>query len=175
MSGSKYIFLDIDGVMNHEHWLKRAHKQNLSSPSFWFDPACVERVNHILERTGAKLVISSSWRSDPRLQETLSQVGITSEFDKTISLWQSRELGYSIRGEEINHYLKEHGVDIHSKHQYVILDDDNDFTPWQRKNTLFRTAGSICDEPYVRNGGTGLTEGLTIQIIAYLNNEKYKE
>jgi hypothetical protein len=84
---------------------------------------------------------------------------------------QSRKLGYTIRGEEIDHYLKEHGVDIHSKHQYVILDDDNDFTPWQRQNTLFRTAATPFDEPYKRNGGTGLTEGLATKIIAYLNNK----
>ena len=164
----KYLFLDIDGVMNHEPWLLLANKRNLSSPEFWFDPVCVDQLNRILSETGAKLVISSSWRSDPKLSEQFQQVGIHSDFDRTISMGQSRKLGYAIRGEEIDHYLKEHGVDIHSKHQYVILDDDNDFTPWQRQNTLFRTAATPFDEPYKRNGGTGLTEDLTEQIIKYL-------
>ena len=167
----KYLFLDIDGVMNHEPWLLLANKRNLSSPEFWFDPVCVDRLNRILSETGAKLVVSSSWRSDPRLSEQFQQVGIHADFDRTISMGQSRKLGYTIRGEEIDHYLKEHGVDIHSKHQYVILDDDNDFTPWQRQNTLFRTAATPFGEPYKRNGGTGLTEGLTTKIIAYLNNK----
>lgn len=171
MKTDKYIFLDIDGVMNHERWLHQAHLKNLSSPEFWFDPVCVDRLNKILFETGAKLVISSSWRSDPKLKEQFQQVGIHSDFDRTISMWQSRQLGYTIRGEEIDHYLKEHGIDVHSRHQYIILDDDNDFTPWQRKNTLFRTAASMCDEPYDRNGGSGLTEELTQKIIKYLNEK----
>lgn len=171
MKTDKYIFLDIDGVMNHERWLHQAHLKNLSSPEFWFDPVCVDRLNKILSETGAKLVISSSWRSDPKLKEQFQQVGIDSDFDRTISMWQSRQLGYTIRGEEIDHYLKEHGIDVHSKHQYVILDDDNDFTPWQRKNTLFRAAASMCDEPYNKNGGSGLTEELTQKIIKYLNEK----
>lgn len=174
MSVSKYIFLDIDGVLNHEEWLTKAHKLNLRSPSFWFDPVCVDRLNKILSETGARLVVSSSWRSDPNLKEQFEMVGLPTEFDRTINLFMSHFLGYTIRGEEIDHYLKEHNIDIHEKHQYVILDDDTDFTPWQKNNTLFKTAGSICDESYVRNGGTGLTEGLTIQIIKYLNSEKYK-
>lgn len=167
----KYLFLDIDGVMNHEQWLHLAHKKNLSSPEFWFDPVCVDRLNRILSETGAKLVISSSWRSDPNLKEQFEMVGLPTEFDRTINLFMSHFLGYTIRGEEIDHYLKEHGVDIHSKHQYVILDDDNDFTPWQRQNTLFRTAATPFDEPYKRNSGIGLTEDLTNQIIKYLTYE----
>jgi hypothetical protein len=167
----KYLFLDIDGVMNHEQWLHLAYKQKLPSPEFWFDPVCVDRLNRILSETGAKLVISSSWRSDPNLKEQFAKVGLPTEFDCTINLFKSHFLGYTIRGEEIDHYLKEHGVDIHSKHQYVILDDDNDFTPWQRKNTLFRAAATPFDEPYKRNEGSGLTEYLTEQIIKYLSYE----
>lgn len=76
-----------------------------------------------------------------------------------------------MRGQEIEHYLREHGIDIYAKHQYVILDDDTDFTPWQKKNALFRTAASICDEPFERNNGTGLTHELTQKIIKYLNEK----
>ena len=171
MKTDKYIFLDIDGVMNHERWLHQAHLKNLSSPEFWFDPVCVDRLNKILSETGAKLVISSSWRSDSKLKAQFQQVGIHSDFDRPISMGQARKLGYTIRGEEIDHYLKEHGIDVHSRHQYVILDDDNDFTPWQRKNTLFRVAASMCDEPYNKNGGSGLTEELAQKIIKYLNEK----
>ena len=169
MKKDKYLFLDIDGVMNHELWLHHAHTKNLPSPQFWFDPVCVERVNTILEETGARLVVSSSWRSDPNLKEQFAVVGLPTEFDRTINLFMSHFLGYTIRGEEIDHYLKEHNIDIHSKHQYVILDDDADFTPWQKNNTLFRTAATEFDEPFKRNNGTGLTIELTDRIIKYLN------
>lgn len=171
MKKEKFIFLDIDGVLNHELWLEHAHKQNFPSPLFWFDPLCVERVNEIIKQTGAKLVISSSWRSDPDLKETFARVQLPTDFDKTIGMFQSSKIGYTMRGQEIEHYLREHGIDIYAKHQYVILDDDNDFTPWQKKNALFRTAASICDEPFERNNGTGLTRELTQKIIKYLNEK----
>lgn len=169
MKNDKYLFLDIDGVLNHELWLHHAHVKNLPSPQFWFDPVCVDRLNKILSETGARLVVSSSWRSDANLKEQFAIVGLPTEFDKTIGMWQSRTLGYNMRGEEIDHYLKEHDIDIHTKHQYVILDDDTDFSPWQKKNVLFRTAASICDEPFKMNNGTGLTIELTNRIIKYLN------
>ena len=51
---------------------------------------------------------------------------------------------------------------------YAILDDDNDFDDWQKKYCLFRTAACPLDEPYKRNGGTGLTEKLTEQVIKHL-------
>ena len=58
----KYIFLDVDGVLNHEQWYEDLDK-NPDAPAFpysCFDPQCVARVNEILEATGAQLVISSS-------------------------------------------------------------------------------------------------------------------
>jgi hypothetical protein len=48
------IFLDIDGVLNgHPKW---------GSGDPLIDASCVKRLNDILERTGAKIVISSAWR-----------------------------------------------------------------------------------------------------------------
>lgn len=170
-SKQKYLFLDIDGVLNHEDWFLNARSQGLRSPHFWFDPECVERVNRILEETKATLVISSSWRSDPKLSEQFAEVGLPTSFNSTIGMGHSWKLGYTIRGEEIDHYLREHDIDVHSKHRYVILDDDNDFTPWQKKNTLFRTAASVLDEPYMKNNGSGLTDELTERIIKYLSYE----
>lgn len=50
----RVIFLDIDGVLNHSacHEAGRA----------LIDPDCVGRLNAIVRRTGAVLVISSNWR-----------------------------------------------------------------------------------------------------------------
>lgn len=54
----KVIFLDIDGVLcNLEQW-----KTHLPDNEHPFDPICVERLNRIIEKTGAEIVISSSWR-----------------------------------------------------------------------------------------------------------------
>lgn len=74
---NKYLFLDIDGVLNHEKFyqnrfnLLKQHKEIPSYPLCEFDPFCVEQVNRILYETNANLVISSSWRFDKDLKNIL--------------------------------------------------------------------------------------------------------
>ncbi len=172
---TKYLFLDIDGVLNHQEWYERTwekrKKQEVKYPYCEFDPLCVERVNRILNETGAKLVISSSWRNDPYLSDTFKEVGLPTEFDKTMNYYQASVMGLETRGQEINYYLTKGTGCMNKNVRYVIIDDDNDFTAEQQLTTLFRTAASPCDEPYEKNGGTGLTEKLTNEIIGYLNRE----
>ena len=165
----KFLFLDIDGVLNHQEWYERTwnqrKKQEIKYPYCEFDPICVERVNKILKETGAKLVISSTWRDDPQLSNTFEEIGLPTEFLKTLPMFESYYRGIKTRGEEINYFLKKYN---NTEIKYVIIDDDNDFTIEQQLTSLFRTAASPCDEPYEKNGGTGLTEKLTNEIINYL-------
>ncbi|HEY0708182.1 MAG TPA: HAD domain-containing protein [Polyangia bacterium] len=51
----KIIFLDIDGVLNDR-------SRDPAAESSSFDRAAVARLNRVLATTGAKLVLSSSWR-----------------------------------------------------------------------------------------------------------------
>jgi hypothetical protein len=58
------VVLDLDGVVNHQ----RLYDANLARgtptpPEGWIDRACIARINSICERTGARIVISSSWRT----------------------------------------------------------------------------------------------------------------
>jgi histidinol phosphatase-like enzyme len=55
----KVIFLDIDGVLNS--------KQTPNPRKFPFivDHALLERLKHLLQLTGAEVVLSSNWRYDP--------------------------------------------------------------------------------------------------------------
>jgi hypothetical protein len=64
----KVIFLDVDGVLNgHE--------------SQWrVIPECVRLLNEIVERTGAKLVLSSSWRLLSDWEPAVREYGVTGEF-----------------------------------------------------------------------------------------------
>ena len=56
----KYIFLDIDGVLNtHKSMVLPMMIDNHQQ----FDPACVEALNNIIQATDAKIVITSSWRN----------------------------------------------------------------------------------------------------------------
>ena len=69
----KIIFLDIDGVLNTiSNWGSRPIEKR-------FSPGCVAALNKITEHTGAKIVISSSWKNIMGYQELsdlLHSVGI---------------------------------------------------------------------------------------------------
>ena len=54
----KVIFLDVDGVLNTPKFIRR--QSSFSS----IDPVLVDIVVHIVNKTGCKIVLSSSWRVD---------------------------------------------------------------------------------------------------------------
>lgn len=64
----KLLFLDIDGVLNSSDWVRRrtVSPDPFASPSelakFLIDPKAIARLNKVLERTGAMVVVSSAWR-----------------------------------------------------------------------------------------------------------------
>src|ERR1700709_1279552 len=55
----KVIFLDIDGVLNS------THTANPRSFPYIVDPELVTRLKDVLAKTGAEVVLSSTWRYDP--------------------------------------------------------------------------------------------------------------
>lgn len=124
------------------------HKRN-------FDPRCIDLLNYLTDKTGAKLVVSSSWRNGrtvEELQQLFKTVGITGTvIDKTPRLRFGHE-GYEKsvpRGCEIKAWLEKNkgilGVKF-SKAKYVILDDDSDMLLWQREN--FLQVDSYCGLTY---------------------------
>ena len=121
----KVIFLDIDGVLNSWRWykdqtLKGKHVSML--PDDQIDPKAVTRLNTIIERTGAKVVVSSTWRLNrtvAQLAEILGSKGFTGE---VIGKTGRRGGPRPQRGDEIQDWLNENvGVE-----RFVIIDDDSD-------------------------------------------------
>src|SRR5260370_34823589 len=55
----KIIFLDIDGVLNCDN------TPNPRKFPYIIDKKLLARLKKLLDRTGAKVVLSSSWRCDP--------------------------------------------------------------------------------------------------------------
>lgn len=122
----KVIFLDFDGVLNNNNTLmKRNLEWNFTeqrlSLEWWADGlnrSFVRLINEIIDRTMARVVVSSSWRigvDKDWLQTVLKEAGFTSSvFGKT------PYLSGAYRHKEIMAWIENHGkVD-----RFVILDDD---------------------------------------------------
>jgi len=155
----KIIFLDIDGVLNvipedHDQFGGTFHKN------------FVENLRAIVEKTGAKIVITSTWRHGGR--QTMKD------------MWQYRDLpgemfditpylGHDVqRGEEIKHWLAIH-PDVDG---YVIIDDDRDMLLDQLHHFVW-TFNNIDHSDFV-DMGYGLTKECTNKAILILTKYKYE-
>jgi hypothetical protein len=140
----KAIFLDIDGVLNTE----KTANIPLIPVNFdtglpfrrlgyhAFDEMAVKRLNRLTDETGAKIIISSTWRIGAlkqnnwdRLKAYFGQMGVTGEIVDFVPYRPeeiSRHLGetpkHQTRGVEIKVSLLQHPeID-----KFVIIDDDDD-------------------------------------------------
>lgn len=127
---TKICFLDIDGVLNSvnffeeksqsKRWDEFKEKYENKHIAFGLaniDPKAVELLNKLTEATGAKIVVSSSWRGDSALQTIFTLAGI-----KEPIYGETPRLYSRYRGQEIQQWLDKHKCD-----KYIILDDDLDF------------------------------------------------
>jgi hypothetical protein len=144
----KYIFLDIDGVL-------ATHQSIEGFGGEWkIEDEKQELLKYIIDSTGAKIVLSSSWRKWD-LESTI-------EFMKQEGFWfydliigvtirayqyidRTKKIHLSIpRGVEIQQWIdtnihSDNGKNFERKilgvdYQYVILDDDSDMLYAQRNN-----------------------------------------
>lgn len=60
----KYIFLDIDGVINAEKESLKAYVMPAPSEIDGYDPVKLKIIKKIVTQTNAKVIISSTWRKD---------------------------------------------------------------------------------------------------------------
>lgn len=61
----KYILLDFDGVLTSDAFTRQCifeHRRGNLFGVEWFAPSCIEALRYLVEETGAKIVVSSSWR-----------------------------------------------------------------------------------------------------------------
>lgn len=155
----KLIFLDIDGVLNHDDFYRRKFDEGFKTVGHDDDicPVSVGFLNRLTDETGAKIVLSSTWRlglSVPEIQTKFDTWNITGElWGKTRHLNYDKsylnDLGSVERGKEIAYWLEtklnyKHTAWCKTTHleyiqesgleQYIILDDDTDMLYNQRNH-----------------------------------------
>ncbi len=150
----KIIFLDFDGVMDNEyydHILSKAGKPIADEYGLLFDPECVKNLKHIIDNTGADIVISSTWKDLMSYKDILDMwkyrglPGFVTDVTPTIS---------NHRGNEIDTWLEECRHDC----QYAIIDDldASNFNPHQIEHL------------FVVNPYCGLDEDTAKRVIEHL-------
>ncbi|MDO8690528.1 MAG: HAD domain-containing protein [Dehalococcoidia bacterium] len=137
----KVLFLDIDGVLNSIAWMK-AGNSNADWPVGHLDPVAVARLNRLITLSGAKVVLSSTWRLGPEPEygvagtlRALRKVGFAHDFiGRTASLHRDPDGMPLYRGDEIQSWLTETAVLGEPLVEGIcILDDDSDMAhllPW---------------------------------------------
>jgi len=114
----KVLFLDFDGPMipRRAYYLP---KQTLIVSKF--DPVAVALLNSVLDETGAKLVISSTWGKQGKdiVKPTLEENGIS--WNRVHEDWVTPRKFSSTREMEIKMWLDKHRDITH----WASLDDEN--------------------------------------------------
>lgn len=115
----RVVFLDFDGVLNSALFFMTypGKKERL-------DPAAVKRLDVLVKRAGAKVVVTSSWRakhSVEGLARFLKEAGFSGEVagvTPDLGAVAACDVGFT-RCREIEAFLQQHP----SVSDYVILDD----------------------------------------------------
>lgn len=118
-----YMFLDVDGVFNSTAWfhaLYERKKHAAKHPHDHLDPEAIARANRIVEETGAKVVISSTWRIG-RTVEELQDLFALHGFKGDI-VGKTPGGGGGLRGEKILDWLRDIGEQGAS---FIAIDDDS--------------------------------------------------
>ena len=150
----KAIFLDFDGVITiPPRWYLKADK--------------IKYIKRIVDETGAKIIVSSSWRMDTVEETRKNMIYKEKRCPRNKMLYWLIDNIYDVtpwvglgngRGGEIQKYLNDH----QEIENYVILDDDHDM--WDSQIYHFVQT----------NYEDGITEVETIRAIKVLNKNFFQ-
>lgn len=146
----KYILLDIDGVLTSDAYTRQCKAERIQPNTFgldWFDPHCINMLQSIIVKTGARIVLSSSWRD----------LGI----DRMKKVWSDNSLPGVLAGTTPEWILTKkeailEWIDGHPDDKYVIVDDAD-----------LRLQNQVRPNPI-----TGLTAADAETVVRMLNTKK---
>lgn len=147
----KYIFLDIDGVLNSDtyctspEYLEETNQmsdQLIMLVNHWvlLDPRAIKRLNDLVNRSGAVVVLSSTWRakySPSEITKMMQDRGATFTVVASTPVLHGKVNSSRIpRGKEIATYIDSLA---NKPESFVILDDHDDmlsYTQFLVKTTM---------------------------------------
>jgi hypothetical protein len=137
------IFLDIDGVLVTERYIREEYARTKKPQGRAFDPLCVEQFNRIIEEIEPEIVISSTWRllhevaelKDYFVDQGIKNANIVGYTPTNVGQLPSGLYTSTARGNEIQEYLNQHPRI--KMEEFCIIDDDSDML--HLKPYLFKT------------------------------------
>jgi hypothetical protein len=121
----KFIFLDIDGVLNDHAWREQRGDVDLNDVfglTTMLDPTRVELINEIVEQTGAVIYLTSTLRHLAKLQVALHRAGL----DRPIKgitpsiCWAAQGSTRATRADEVIEIVK-----LLRPESFVVIDDED--------------------------------------------------
>lgn len=105
----KFLFVDFDGVLNSDYYLRTCNECGLI-----IDPSRMELLKQIIDKTGAKIVLSTSWREH----------------------WDKDTANCNQTGIEINEIFGEYGLEIFDKTSKLNLKREDEIKAWLNENKV---------------------------------------
>lgn len=176
---SKVVFLDIDGVLRparaggFDVLSESKEAVNLDTSDFF--PSAMKALRHIMERTGAIIVLSSEWRRSEALRDALDDVlqanrirpassGTPVDIEETKMPDPVRAFAER-RAREVSAWLREHEDAVKG---YVVLDDINLAIADEEKKPTSKSMGPKLVQTWPL---CGLTMGNAKTAVRILNGE----
>lgn len=156
----KVIFLDVDGVLNSkDDLLIYRAKNNITGCILYaeVEDRPLKLLKEIIDKTNAKIVVSSSWRIGCIFGNKLytKLINRLSDYDMEVYDITPSLSGDTQRGDEIREWLSKNPVD-----NFIILDDDSDMCEFLNTDHFIKTTYEH-----------GLTEELKELAIKILNKK----
>lgn len=158
-----YLFLDIDGVLNTGRYSDYLIENGLcetDADGYLFDPEAVQNLEHIIDATDAKIIITSTWRFDSDMQALWHNRNLAGDvIDVTPTIQKEKAIGkvkiwYGHRGMEVDKWLQDNAT---VPYKYAILDDEDDYLPSQSNHL-------VLTDPM-----TGITKEVADKVISLLD------
>lgn len=118
----KYLFLDIDGVLNSFDDYKMTGKEfleKLNDISFILSEKQIKLLNRIIKEYNPKIVLSSYWRTRYKLEEINKMFKDNGFIGEIVGMTDENGKEHIERWSQIKRYIDKHNVK-----NFIILDDD---------------------------------------------------